>query len=74
MTQHHFDSMLGFHHQACIALLGEAGADGSFLLHHFISKFVKSGTPMLIISFTQIYQHYVSIGRKLVGLMTAIKF
>lgn len=41
-------------------------ADGSFLLHHFITAYVKGGCHTTIVGLENGFSHYFSIGRKLV--------
>eukprot|EP00794_Sanderia_malayensis_P012205 gene12205-13462_t len=46
-------------------LIEDDKVDGSFLLHHFISVFLKGDCNVLLIGFSQALVHYNSIGKKL---------
>ncbi|KAF9921771.1 Elongator subunit elp6 [Linnemannia zychae] len=47
-------------------------SDGSFLLHHFISNYIKADQNVILVGFAGILNHYTMIGRKLgVNLATA---
>jgi hypothetical protein len=52
-----------------ILIADEVKSDGSFLIHHFISAAIRqvSGGGCIVVSLSQIFHHYVSIQRKLVG-------
>lgn len=41
-------------------------AQGNFLLHHFIANQLKANKHVVLVGFTQKFEHYSTIGRKLV--------
>ena len=43
----------------------ECGADGTFLLHHHVSLFLRAGHNVCIVAFAQSFNHYNSVGTKL---------
>lgn len=48
-----------------IILIEDNNTDGSFLLHHFISSFLRGNGNVCIVGFAQTLVHYSSIGKKL---------
>lgn len=53
-------------------LIGQSGANGSFLLHHAIASSVKEGRGVCLLSLVQKFHHYNSVSQKVgVNLQTA---
>ncbi|XP_063959887.1 elongator complex protein 6-like [Lytechinus pictus] len=54
-------------------LVTEAGdSDGSFILHHFLTKYLKSGGKVVFLGLSQSFSHYNAVAQKLgVNLMAA---
>lgn len=40
--------------------------DGGFLLHHFVHHYLKSGYKVVVVGLDKSYQHYTTVGRKMV--------
>jgi hypothetical protein len=51
-----------------ILITDTLSASGNFLIHHFIVNQIKSDKHVILVGFSQIFNHYLTIGRKLVGL------
>lgn len=49
----------------CVLIEGCHGADSSFVLHHFVSGYLKSGFNLCFIGLSQSFNHYNSVGIKL---------
>lgn len=49
-----------------IAICDTLDADASFMVHHFVSTALKERKTCVLVSFTQIFNHYLSIQKKLV--------
>ncbi|WAQ97229.1 ELP6-like protein [Mya arenaria] len=49
----------------CLIGIGENGADCSFLIHHFISLYLKNGVTVVLISFKQALNHFNGVGAKI---------
>ena len=43
-------------------------SDGNFLLHHFISNYIKADQNVVLVGLAGILVHYTMIGRKLVRM------
>jgi len=55
-------------------LLEDNQTDGSFMLHHFISLFIKGNASVCLVGFAQTMVHYSTIGKKLgLNLMSSIE-
>ncbi|XP_077990638.1 elongator complex protein 6-like [Glandiceps talaboti] len=53
-------------------LLSDSQTEGTFLIHHFLSLFLKGGHKVCFISLSQSFSHYNAVGQKLgVNLHTA---
>ena len=48
-----------------LALVTERGSDSSFILHHFLSAYIKQGLNVCLVLFNQSFSHYNIIGNKL---------
>jgi hypothetical protein len=42
-------------------------SDGNFLLHHFISNYIKADQNVVLVGLAGILVHYTMVGRKLVS-------
>lgn len=51
----------------------EAKADCSFLVHHFLSLFVKENYNIVFLSLCQSYNHYVNVGNKIGNNISSAK-
>ena len=49
----------------------QRNADGSFLLHHFVSFLLSGGADVCLLSFTQTLNHFNSVGNKIGSNITA---
>lgn len=55
-------------------LISEAHSDGSFLIHHFLSFYLKGGHKVCFLALVQSFSHYSSISQKLgVSLSSSIQ-
>ncbi|XP_070533113.1 elongator complex protein 6-like isoform X2 [Ptychodera flava] len=60
--------------QGNFILLSDSLADGSFLIHHFLSLFLKGGHRVCFVSLSQTFSHYNAVGLKLgVNLTSAVE-
>lgn len=58
--------------QGTLTLLCDAGTDGSFLVHHFLSFYLKANCKVCFVALVQSFSHYNVVGQKLgVSLTTA---
>ncbi|PKC74686.1 hypothetical protein RhiirA1_529390 [Rhizophagus irregularis] len=48
-----------------ILITDTLSASGNFLIHHFIVNQIKSDKHVILVGFSQIFNHYLTIGRKL---------
>lgn len=46
-------------------LILEQGSDSSFILHHYLSAYIKQGFNVCLVLFNQSFSHYNSVGNKL---------
>ncbi|KAI8091353.1 uncharacterized protein B0P05DRAFT_527110 [Gilbertella persicaria] len=51
--------------QAHIAITDTLKSDANFLIHHFIVNHLKNDKPVVLVGFSQIFNHYFLIARKL---------
>uniref|UniRef100_A0A8D0HIW7 Elongator complex protein 6 n=1 Tax=Sphenodon punctatus TaxID=8508 RepID=A0A8D0HIW7_SPHPU len=55
-----------------LTLLCDAKTDGSFLVHHFLSFYLKAGCKVCFVALLQSFSHYKIVAQKLgVSLATA---
>lgn len=45
--------------------LSDAGLDGGFLLHHFLSLFLKGGNAACLVATEQVFSHYLLVGKRM---------
>ncbi|XP_068952029.1 elongator complex protein 6 isoform X3 [Petaurus breviceps papuanus] len=58
--------------QGTFTLLCDAKTDGSFLVHHFLSFYLKANCKVCFVALLQSFSHYNIVGQKLgVNLITA---
>ncbi|XP_074168559.1 elongator complex protein 6 isoform X4 [Rhinolophus sinicus] len=58
--------------QGKLTLLCDAKTDGSFLVHHFLSFYLKANCKVCFVALIQSFSHYNIVGQKLgVSLTTA---
>ncbi|XP_015263205.1 PREDICTED: elongator complex protein 6 [Gekko japonicus] len=58
--------------QGKLTLLGATKTDASFLVHHFLSFYLKAGCKVCFVAFLQSFSHYNIVAQKLgLGLTTA---
>ncbi|XP_070633340.1 elongator complex protein 6 isoform X3 [Bos indicus] len=58
--------------QEKLTLLCDAKTDGSFLVHHFLSFYLKANCKVCFVALVQSFSHYNMVGQKLgVSLTTA---
>ncbi|XP_029418137.1 elongator complex protein 6 isoform X1 [Nannospalax galili] len=59
-------------HSGTLTLLCDAKTDGSFLVHHFLSFYLKANCKVCFVALIQSFSHYNIVGQKLgVSLSTA---
>jgi hypothetical protein len=61
----------------CHLILDTLETDGNFLLHHYISAFLRYGTAssvprVVLVGCQHIFSHYAAIGRKLASLWCSV--
>ncbi|KAL3877359.1 hypothetical protein ACJMK2_035081 [Sinanodonta woodiana] len=61
------------HLQGEFVVISSSKADGSFLIHHFLSFFLKQNKPVCFVGFSQSYNHYNTVAQKLSCNLNAAK-
>ncbi|XP_045845699.1 elongator complex protein 6 [Meles meles] len=59
--------------QGKLTLLCDAKTDGSFLVHHFLSFYLKANCKVCFVALVQSFSHYNIVGRKLGVSLTAAR-
>ncbi|XP_035661620.1 elongator complex protein 6-like [Branchiostoma floridae] len=61
--------ILGFDHlkppKGQFVLISDSLTDGSFLIHHFLSLYIKGGWKVCLLALAQSFGHYNTVGQKL---------
>ncbi|XP_025047650.1 elongator complex protein 6 [Alligator sinensis] len=55
--------------QGTFTLLRDTRTDGSFLVHHFLSFYLKAGCKVCFVALIQSFSHYNVVAQKLVSLL-----
>ncbi|KAK3610722.1 hypothetical protein CHS0354_028115 [Potamilus streckersoni] len=61
------------HLQGEFVVISNSKADGSFLIHHFLSFFLKQNRPVCFVGLSQSYNHYSTVAQKLSCNLNAAK-
>ncbi|NXC45869.1 ELP6 protein, partial [Penelope pileata] len=59
--------------QGKFTLLRDSGTDGSFLVHHFLSFYLRAGCKVCFVALAQSFSHYNIVAQKLGVSLTAAK-
>ncbi|KAF6099179.1 elongator acetyltransferase complex subunit 6 [Phyllostomus discolor] len=59
--------------QGTLTLLCDAGTDGSFLVHHFLSFYLKANCKVCFVALVQSFSHYNVVGQKLGVSLTSAR-
>ncbi|NXI38275.1 ELP6 protein, partial [Galbula dea] len=59
--------------QGKFTLLADSRTDGSFLVHHFLSFYLRAGCKVCFVALLQSFSHYNSVAQKLGVSLTAAK-
>lgn len=54
-------------------LVSQSNSDGTFLLHHFISLYLKGNNNVCVLGLAQSYSHYSNVGNKLGPSLTTAR-
>ncbi|NWH81190.1 ELP6 protein, partial [Piaya cayana] len=55
-------------------LLRDTRTDGSFLVHHFLSFYLKAGCKVCFVALLQSFSHYSVVAQKLVSLLALVNY
>lgn len=53
-----------------LSITDTQASDGNFLLHHFISNYVKADQNVVLVGLAGILAHYTMVGRKLASILS----
>lgn len=71
------NNLLGFRVESppvdTVMLVKESNADGSFVLHHLISLYLKGGCNVCLVGFAQSLTHYANVANRLSVNLTKMK-
>uniref|UniRef100_A0A8C5K989 Elongator complex protein 6 n=2 Tax=Jaculus jaculus TaxID=51337 RepID=A0A8C5K989_JACJA len=59
--------------QGKLTLLCDTNTDGSFLVHHFLSFYLKANCKVCFVALVQSFSHYNIVGQKLGVSLTAAR-